>query len=288
MGRCTVRYALLNDFKTIIFIEEAVKGIPYFCEECKSELFIRNGPDRAKHYAHKSKKHCKVAGNGNNESTIHKYWKERYAQKKSMKYKWWDPGEKTPIEHTHIKEVQNYVLEKALKYQKYRIIPDVLLTMQDGTKIAIEICYKNKKAAKQHWIYKQLDLYAIEVNISDKGFPIETVINKPGKDKAWANIYTANCRKDKETAPNTLIKYIYELVAKLDGNSTERKFNYSLIHKRSKRKYRFYTTAETLNQLNNKIMLNLFDFNLNDYVRTILNKHRQSKITAAHTKKQYS
>ncbi|CAH0309589.1 competence protein CoiA family protein [Peribacillus simplex] len=281
MDGCTVRYALLNDFNTIIFIEDAVKGIPYFCEECKSELFVRNGPKKAKHYAHKSKKACKVADNGNNESTIHKYWKEKYAQKKSMKYIWWDPGEKTLKEHTKIKEVKNSVLEKALKYQKYSIIPDVLLTMQDETKIAIEICYKNKKAAKQHWIYKQLDLYAIEVNISDKGFPKETVINKPGIDKAWVNINTANHRKDKEKAPNTLIKYIYELADILSGNSNERKFNYTLIHKRSKSNYRFYTTAETLDQLNNKVMLNLFDFKLNDYVQTILNKHRQSKITNA-------
>lgn len=155
-----INYALLNDMKTVIHINEAKKQdahFLYFCDECKGALTIKHGPINRKHFAHKpgENKHCESRFKGSGESTIHKYWKNHFA---SLKGDYFTYRKKVLLEDTNTIDtvlVKGFVVEtvkeKPFPLKNGTVVrPDVLLTIrqedqQDDELVAIEICYKNKK-----------------------------------------------------------------------------------------------------------------------------------------------
>ena len=166
-----IEYALLNDKETPIHIKNAYKDpvLRYYCEGCKEELIVRHGVEKRKHFAHKSNgSHCLVSIKGNGESIIHKYWKQHYASLSEILLPFYslDKKENKLVIKWARHKIKSSVMEKSFKLRDGRTLrPDVLLTLENGKQIALEIWFTNKKAYKYKWAFAEVGVPAYEIRV---------------------------------------------------------------------------------------------------------------------------
>lgn len=315
MSGVLIEFAYLNDRETLISIDTAGKDrhLQYYCTECGEELTLRHGMDKRKHFAHKPHTNCEVSRKGCGESIIHKYWKQFYAESeyiwipRELVYETdlyiLTPNEKcaercsiTPYGLRYYPidckaypiriEMKPHYFEKvkivkAVKEKEFtlkdgrKIRPDVLLTLESGEIIALEIWVTNKKAEMYEWAYAELGIEAYEIEIAKDGqkhYPPKYLYSKKKKELiegVWNKKLNASYLE-----ADKFMKSIYKNVAKWDSSNwfnreTVPRYNFYLVTS-SGENFLFRTTYRTFKQVK-KSYGHLFEIKLeNSLQRRIL------------------
>lgn len=286
MARVLIEFAYLNDKQTLISIDTAGKDqyLKYYCTECLEELTLRHGMDKRKHFAHRPNTLCEVSRKGCGESIIHKYWKQYYAESEYI----WIPRElvyeidlyvlipsvetaemcvftrnglrcnshEIKILPRYFEKVKivNAVKEKEFTLRNGRKIrPDVLLTLDTGEKIALEIWVTNKKTQAYEYAYAELGIEAYEIQITKDGKSESPVYlyskrKKELMEDVWNKKMNASYLK-----ADDFIKSIYRNVARWDKTNWFNRiivprYTFHLIDKTGE-KYLLRTTYKTYKQV---------------------------------------
>lgn len=135
-----------------------------------------------------------------------------------------------------------------------KIRPDVLLTLESGETVALEIWYTNKKTEQYQWAYAELGIEAYEVQITRDGtghYEMKYLYSKK-KKHLTEGIYNKKMNASYLRADN-FGKSIYRTVAKWERSNwfnkdTVPRYNFHLIRKNG-RKLFFRTTYRTFKQV---------------------------------------
>lgn len=252
-----IQYALLNDKKTPVHVRDAVKDrhFKYYCEECKEELVLRDGLVKQKHFSHKPSTNCEVSKKGNGESIVHKYWKNHFASRSFIDLPYYELNEdQTDLTvQTATYNIKMAVTEKTFTLKNGKSIrPDIVLTLEDGRDVALEICYKSKKTYKHIQAFAELGLTAYEVRVyEDKACEVK-VLYSEGKILLTEQIQDNKVQKDKDRA-STFTRSIYEIADKWEKKNrfipTVKRYTYFLYSQHDDTAYRFRTTYKTYLQV---------------------------------------
>jgi hypothetical protein len=254
MASVAIEYALLNDKETVIHIKDAKKDDPhlkYYCDECGGELLVRDGLIKVKHFAHKPGEnlHCQARRRGSGESIIHKYWKQRLAKLRVLKYpvKVLNEELKEKIKFVS-KPVIKSVMEKELKLDDGKILrPDILFTLEGGEQVAFEITYKNPKHSIYKQVYRKLRLHAVEVSVNKDKVSGMSLLYSLGEEYFFPRKMEQKMKEDKECAPNFL-RSIYGIVEKWELKNDVPRYVYYLVDMNAPlgtEGFLFFTTYKT-------------------------------------------
>ncbi|MCC0650535.1 competence protein CoiA family protein [Clostridioides difficile] len=228
----------MSDFKNpfglingkLTHVKYITKHEEIYCPECHDRLIVREGDVTRKHLAHKINTNNLCA----NESIVHKYTK-MYIYENLKIFKIFN--DKIVIENGKFKLSEHKLVHIKNIEAEYRglnseYIPDLFLELDDNSKIAIEICYKNPKNSGhlEEILWNSPISQVYEINVLEKDlidFNLEDIINravliynKIGREFEAArtkiiNVYNKNNQLEDYT--NKLRKEIWNLKGKVDG-----------------------------------------------------------------------
>ena len=147
----------------IIHIDKAMSKIDYFCADCGSRLRVKNGKVKSKHFFHVNADDC----GGTGESLIHQYYKDVISKYKTVKLPIYDLDNECEVYVREYKEFNVVGSNKEVRLLEGKLIADVVLTLDNGQNIAIEVCYRNPKTEEHINMYRQIGLPIIEFKIDD-------------------------------------------------------------------------------------------------------------------------
>ena len=148
----------------IIHIDDALPRTDYICSDCGNILRVKKGKIRAKHFFHLNTENC----GGTGESLIHKYFKKKILKFKTIKIPIYYLEENTnKIKCSGLERFKIKTAHEEVRLLDGKLIPDILLELENGFKIAVEICYKNPKGEEEIEKYKKIGLAALELKIDE-------------------------------------------------------------------------------------------------------------------------
>lgn len=124
--------ALTKDNK-VVYIDNAVSKVDYYCAKCGGKLRVKNGKIRVKHFYH-----LNIDCGDKGESLIHKCWKKYFLKQKEF-------------DGYNIIEAREEV-----HLLKGEYIPDIVYKTDKGVYIILEICVTNPKPKEYINKYKRL------------------------------------------------------------------------------------------------------------------------------------
>lgn len=135
----------LDDENNIIHIKDSERSKDYHCPDCGEVVRCRKGDVNAHHYYHL----CSEC-NSNGESLVHRYFKQKFAELKTIEL----DGVTYNVTHSEI--------EKSIT-SNLRV--DVLLVLDGWKSIALEVCYKHAKDEEHIKMFRELGLEAYEIYV---------------------------------------------------------------------------------------------------------------------------